>query len=377
MSEAERSRLSGAASIVGVATSDFRQLKEARRPHLPVELATNVIQMALADAGLEVDAVDGVLAMSVSAEAIALRLGLDDLTLVLDYPYGGRYIAPALELATHYLRSHAADTIVLVLALSRSASYADSGAPGGHAAFEAMHAMGGPAAHSAMMARRYSHTYGDCGPALAEVAMSNRDNAVLNPIAVFRKPLASEDYFASKLIAEPLRLFDYCMVNDGAVAIVLQRTAAVADSRSVAIGGFASSSSPSVHYGATDFYARQCRTAAAAMFGMAGLTVQDVHIAEIYDNYTPSALFALEGFGFAEPGQAAGFIRDGQIRRTGRLPLNTGGGHTSESYMQGMNLIANAVRQLRREAGPAQIERARVAAFLYAAPSAGGCLLWR
>jgi acetyl-CoA acetyltransferase len=90
-------------------------------------------------------------------------------------------------------------------------SYADSGAPGGYAAFEKMHGMGGPASHSGIMTRRYIHQYGDCSGALAQIGVSNRDNAVLNPIAVFRKPLTEADYFASKLIAEPLRLF----ANDG------------------------------------------------------------------------------------------------------------------------------------------------------------------
>ncbi|KQU92826.1 hypothetical protein ASD12_26185 [Mesorhizobium sp. Root102] len=377
MSAESRNRLSGVASIAGVATSNFNELKELGNKRSPTELATHAIKMALEDADTEAGEIDGLIAMSVSAESVALRMGLSDLRLTMDYPYGGRYIAPALELSAQYLHSNSANTIVVVLALSKLATYSDSGAPGGHSAFEMMHAMGGPASHSAMMVRRYSYEYGDCSTALSSVAISNRANATLNPVAVFRKPLTENGYFASKLIAEPLRLFDYCMVNDGAVAIVIRRTSDVSGNRGVVVGGFASSTYPTVHYSAEDFYFQQCRSAATSMFAMAGVTAKDVDIAEVYDNYTPSVLFALEGFGFVGRGEAADFVRDGQIRRDGSLPLNTGGGHTSESYMQGMNLLANAVRQLRNEAGALQVSQANVAAFMYAAPTAGGCVLWR
>ena len=320
--------------------------------------------------------IDGLMTMNVPGDELALRLSMQDLRVNADYVAGGRWVVPALQHAAQSLMAGSADAIVVVLALSRLASYADSAAPGGNAAFEMMHAMGGPGAHSALMARRYGHEFGDCTAALREIALSNRANALLNPAAVFQHAMTAEDYNAARMIADPLHLFDYCMINDGAVALILTRTPQYDSGRAIAIGGLASSARQGEHYNAPDFYFRQSQDAAREMFAMADMTPADINLVQIYDNYTPSVLFALEGFGFALRGAAADFIADGHIRRTGSLPLNTSGGHTSEAYMQGMNLVAEAVRQLRGEAGERQVSNATTACYMCVSPMSGGCVLW-
>ena len=315
--------------------------------------------------------------MNLPWDQLAVRESLRALRVTAEYASGGRWVVPALQHAAQSLVAGSADAVLVVLALSRLASYEDSAAPGTNAAFEAMHAMGGPGAHSALMARRYGHEFGDCSAALCQVAVSNRSNAALNPAAVFRQPITEGDYAAARPIAEPLRLFDYCMVNDGAVALIMSRTPIGAPGRAIAIGGLAASAEQGLHYSAPDFYFQQSQAAAAEMFAMADLGVADIDLIQIYDNYTPSVLFALEGFGFSERGQAGRFIEDGNIARSGSLPLNTSGGHTSEAYMQGMNLVAEAVRQLRGEAGDRQIRGATTACYMCVTPLAGGCVLWR
>ena len=229
-------KLSGAASIIGVGSTDYRALKEAGEATPPLELASQAIGLALQDAGLEAPDIDGLMTMNVPWDELALRLSLQDLRVTAEYASGGRWVVPALQHAAQSLAADTASAIIIVLALSRRASYADSAAPGGNAAFEAMQAMGGPGAHSALMARRYMHEFGDCTAALCEIATSNRDNAALNPAAVFRQAMTKEDYYAARMIAEPLRLFDYCMVNDGAVALILARTPQSGSGRAVTIG---------------------------------------------------------------------------------------------------------------------------------------------
>jgi len=110
---------------------------------------------------------------------------------------------------------------------------------------------------------------------------------------------------------------------------------------------------------------------------MADIKPEDIDLLQIYDNYTPSVIFGLEGFGFTKRGEAAAFIEDGSIRREGSLPLNTSGGHTSEAYMQGMNLIAETVIQIRGEAGDRQVNGVSTACYLCVTPMSGGSVLWK
>lgn len=378
IAETASKSLSGATSIIGVGSTDYRQLKLSGKAVPPLELASRVIKRALDDAGLDLADIDGLMTMNIPGDELAMRLSMQDLRITADYPAGGRWVVPALQHAAQSLVVGSAEAIVIVLALSRLATYEHSAAPGGNASFEAMQAMGGPGAHSSLMARRYAHEFGDVTDALRRIAMSNRANALLNPAAAFQDPLTAEAYDNARLIAEPLRLFDYCMVNDGAVALVLTRTPQNdPNRRAIAIGGLASSSRQGPHYSAPDFYYRQSQDAAKEMFAMADVTPKDIDLIQIYDNYTPSVLFSLEGFGFTNRGEAADFISDGHIARTSSLPLNTSGGHTSEAYMQGMNLVAEAVRQLRGETGERQVTGAATACYMCVTPMSGGCVLWR
>ena len=377
MSNKTHRALSAATSIVGVGSTDYRQLKVDGKPVPPLELAKRAIKLALNDADLALSDIDGLLTMNVAGDELAMRLSMQDLRICADYAAGGRWVVPALQHAAHSLVAGSANAVIVVLALSRLANYADSAAPGGNAAFETMQAMGGPGAHSALMARRYTHEFGDCSAALREIALSNRENASLNAAAVFQQLITQQDYDGARLIAEPLRLYDYCMVNDGAVALILTRTPKANSGRAVAIGALASSARQGAHYSAADFYYQQSQNAAGELFAMANMSPADIDLVQIYDNYTPSVLFSLEGFGFTKRGQAAEFVQAGNIRRRGSLPLNTSGGHTSEAYMQGMNLVAEAVRQLRGEAGALQVSNASVACYMCVTPMSGGCVLWR
>jgi acetyl-CoA acetyltransferase len=109
----------------------------------------------------------------------------------------------------------------------------------------------------------------------------------------------------------------------------------------------------------------------------ADVTPSEIKCAEVYDNFTPTIVFALEGFGFCERGKGHEWVRGGRIELGGQLPVNTCGGHTSESYMQGHALICEAVRQVRGEAGARQVPNADVVQYNCASPITTATILHR
>jgi len=94
----------------------------------------------------------------------------------------------------------------------------------------------------------------------------------------------------------------------------------------------------------------------------------------IYDNFTPTVLFSLEGFGYCQPGESGAFVSDGHLALGGRLPANTHGGHLSESYMQGWNHFVEATRQIRGVCGDRQIANARHIHYLCGTPIASSII---
>jgi acetyl-CoA acetyltransferase len=122
------------------------------------------------------------------------------------------------------------------------------------------------------------------------------------------------------------------------------------------------------YYTSDDFFYAACQDVADRLYPAAGLEPKDVQCAQIYDNFTPTILFSLEGFGFCPRGEAWQWVKDGRIELGGELPINTSGGHTAESYMQGWALHVEAVRQLRGEAGPRQVPDCQIAQYICASP---------
>ena len=234
-----------------------------------------------------------------------------------------------------------------------------------------------------MLARRYCHEFGDIIPALAEIAVTLRSYACANPAAtMYGKPIGVDDYYASRMIADPLRLFDNCLESDGAVAMVLVPAERVRDNSrpKVLIEAFAQGMATG-HYSMADFYREQPLSSsswvtAAKLWEQTRLTPADVDVAQIYDAFSPLILFSLEAYGFAPRGSGTRFILDGGLRPDGALPCNTAGGSLSEAYLHGLNLVTEAVRQLRGEA-TTQITDARVALVTGCDVTPNGALLLR
>jgi acetyl-CoA acetyltransferase len=172
-----------------------------------------------------------------------------------------------------------------------------------------------------------------------------------------------EEYLAAPFVVEPMRRDDICLVSDGGAAVVLmkaERARALGVQKPVPILGFGHGQTSAALTNRPTLTSTMARVSAEAAFRMAGLSPSDIDVAQIYDCFTITVLITLEDYGFCKPGQAADFVKEGRISRGGDLPLNTSGGLLSETGMPGLQLVHEAVRQMRGEA-VLQVPRARTA----------------
>jgi acetyl-CoA acetyltransferase len=230
--------------------------------------------------------------------------------------------------------------------------------------------MTSPGAVHSMLFQRHANLYGTKIEQLGEVSMAFRQHAMLNPNAVMRKPMTMDDYLASRYICEPLRLLDYCLINDGGVAMILTAGDRAKDFKQppVYVRGLAQVSRLAQGELPDDFGFAAMQRVSGIVHDMAEVGRDEVDGLMIYDNFTPIVLFALEGFGYCPKGEGGRFVEGGALQLGGRMPTNTNGGHLSESYMQGWNLQAEAVRQLRGGMGERQIPDAQVIQYLQGGP---------
>jgi acetyl-CoA acetyltransferase len=371
-------------AIVGVATTDFSSIYGDRDPlRSEYQLGIDALKLALDDAGLSKDELDGLLLCRIPGyELFGTMAGLRHLRVVNSYEGAGRMAGVVIQHAASLIRAGLATTIACVYGTnSRSAGATYGGdtpshAPGGYALaadtakYDLAYGMTSPGAYVAMMYQRYQRTYGVPDGALAPLALSNRANAALNPNAVMKQSLTVDAYMASRFIAEPLRLYDYCMINDGGVAIVVTTADRAKDLKQPAVVMRASVSGADLtgHYTKTDCFQAVSTDVAQRLYDQSGIGPGDVDCVQIYDNFTPIMLFTLEHFGFARPGEGWEFIQDGRIERKGELPINTSGGHTSEGYMQGWALQVEAVRQARGNNGGRQVDGCEISQYICVSP---------
>jgi acetyl-CoA acetyltransferase len=221
------------------------------------------------------------------------------------------------------------------------------------------------------MFRRHQAQYGTTTEQLGAVSVTFRSHAERNPTAIMRRPITVADHEESRPIVLPLRLLDYCLINDGGAALVVTGVERAADGPHPVVRILATASAGDLRsdsFPPDDFWFAAFSRCAERVFADAGVTPADVGCTQIYDNFTPNVLFTLEGFGFCPPGEAGPFCADGGLALDGRLPSNTSGGHLSESYMQGWTLNVEAVRQARGEAGERQAPDTDVVMYMAGAP---------
>jgi len=217
----------------------------------------------------------------------------------------------------------------------------------------------------ALIARAHMEKYGTTEEQMAAVAVKNHKHGTLNPKAQFQKAITVEQVLQSAYIADPLKLFDCCPFTDGGAAVVLA-SEEVARKRTRAVQVLASAAASDwMLLGDKRDLARVPATerAAAAAYSQAGLRPADVDVVELHDCFTIAEIVATEGLGLFEPGAGGRAAAEGRTSLGGAIPVNPSGGLKAKGHpigATGAAQIAEIVTQLRGEAGPRQVDEARV-----------------
>ena len=349
--------LRGRAAIVGVAESDLGEV-----PGLTsLDLAGQAAVRALDDAGLELDEVDGLFSASandVSAtlavgEYLGLRPTYSDATHV-----GGSSFVSHLLHAAAALEAGLCSTALVVYGSNQRSQGGRLVSLAQPLAYETPYRPRAPISMYALAADRHMHQFGTTRRQLAEVAVAARAWASLNPKAFAREPLSIDDVLASRLISSPLSALDCCLVTDGGAAAVLTRSDRARDLRADAVYvlGVGEAHSHRHISQMPSLVTTPAAESAPRAFQMAGLRVEDVDVAQLYDAFTINTLLFLEDLGFCAKGEGGDFVTDGGIAPGGRLPVNTSGGGLSYCHpgMFGLLMVVEAVRQIRGECGERQ-----------------------
>ena len=328
---------------------------------------------AIADAGLSPKDIDGVIPYAPSgvvAEDFVTNFGIPDLRFSAMTPLGGASCIAAVQCAIGAISAGICAHVLIPLGRN-GASESRIGSRVRQmpqfrvvSEFEMPQGAIAPAQLYAPMARRHMELYGTTSRQLGEIAVATRRHAALNGNAMMTAPITLEDHQRSRMIADPLRLLDCSLESDGAAAVVVSAAERARDMRTppVYVMGVAEGhpDSPSVISQRSDLTTLGTAKAAPRAFAMAGVGPGDIDVAEIYDCFTYIVLCQLEDLGFCRKGEGGAFVEGGGTALGGRLPVNTHGGLLSQAHMAGMNHIVELVRQLRGEAGAAQVPDAEI-----------------
>ena len=363
----------GRVAIAGIGETAY--YKHGRAPESEFALALQAILRACQDAGIDPRQVDGFASYSNDRNdpsRLAAALGLPELRFSnMQWGGGGGGGSAAVGNAAAAIAAGYADCVVVFRALAQGQFQRFGAAPpggtvSGEAALTFPYGLISPAQRFAMRVMRFMHDHGVRQEAQRAIALASYHHAQANPRAVMHgRPLTPEAYDASRWIVEPFRLFDCCMENDGAAALVLVAAERARDLRCppAYLLGVAQGSeyrNAARGHNAPTYASSSFTTVAPHLWEMAGLGPKDVHVVQSYENFTGGVLMSLVEHGFFAPEEANDFLTpENLIAPGGRLPLNTSGGNLAECYMHGLELQIEAVRQLRGKS-TSQVPGARV-----------------
>ena len=351
--------------IVGVGETPHR--RPSNRTTL--SMACEAVRNALADAGLDHSEISGITSYqafdSSPSKDVGSALGMR-LDYSLDILGGGSSTEALVANAIGLIEAGYCRNMVIFRSMNgRSGRRPGGQDPGGSASVPAIRGIGEfdkawgfttPAQHHSLTCMRYMHDYGLTSRHLGEVAVAHRKHANLNPKAVFYdKPLTMEDYLKGRWISKPFRLFDCCLETDVAAAIIVAPREWAYNLRQPPVfimGGTARVQAPgaSFPWGMPKIHHIGGNYGRNRLFGMSGVTHDDIDFVSAYDAFTFTSLILLEAFGFAPEGEIGPFVEGGTLQIDNKLPSNLSGGHLSEGYTHGIAMVIENVRQLRGRA---------------------------
>ena len=355
------------AAVVGIGQTAFAQ--SLGRSEL--DMAIEAILAACADAGLSPRDLDGLVRYDIETtdeENLYAALGQPAIRFFAGTPFGGGGSAAVLVVAATAIAAGMANTVLVYRsrARGRRSSYGAGKHQGGRyweklgaelAGLNAWHVPQGLVSafqEMAMISMRHRIEYGTSDDQYAEVAVAFRSHALRNPAAVMREPMTIADHHASRMVSDPLRLFDCSIETDGAVAMIVTSAERAKDLRqrpAYILAGAMSAGSHHIRLSSYYDHPREIDSptrVAGQLWAMAGVKPRDVDVAFFYDFFTSLVIIALEEYGFCARGEGGAFVQDGGLAWPhGRLVSNTNGGQLSEAFIHGFNNTVEAVRQIR------------------------------
>jgi acetyl-CoA acetyltransferase len=360
----------GRAAIVGMgATSYFRRGTSDKTLE---GLVCEAILTACEDAGLDPRQIDGFSSYSDLTEPnrIAPALGLREVKYCGSiWGGGGGGMCAAFGNAAAAICAGFAEVIVLYHAMRRT----DDRRPGGAGAlglgnqWSLPYGIVTPAQQFAMIVRRHMYEYGTTSEHMAAQAIAQRHHAMRNPLARFRSELTLDEYYASRMVADPFRLFDCTLENDGGVAMIITSVERARDLKQTPAVILATSQGGDGAWGyqlldqnaPPDLYSTAGHGILAKnLYERADIGLGDVDVAQLYDHFSGMVLLQLEDYGFCARGESGPYVEAGNTEwGVGRVPVNTSGGNLSEASLHGTTHVIEAIRQL-RGTSTAQVEGA-------------------
>lgn len=348
----------GATAVVGVGTTDY--YKRGTSPLTSAQLVLQAVLRACDDAGADPRAVDGFVSYggdSSEGLAIGTALGVDEIRWSTEvWGGGGGGVAAAVNVAAAAVYSGQATCVAVYRGLSEGTDGRRAFAKGHLGHLYSAHGLLAPAQVCALRTQRMLEVDQVPASALEAVALAGYHHAQANPRAVaYGSPLDHERYHGSRLISEPLRLFDCSRENDGAAAVLVVSAERAGDYRGTpalilsgvqgAAAGWSESTENEKSYSSAGFH----HALTQRLWDGARIRPSDVSVAQVYENFTGPAVAAMIDHGLCPAGPAAGEFMtvDNLTVGGGALPINTAGGNIAEGFVHGIGLVVEAVRQIR------------------------------
>lgn len=358
--------IKGKAAVAGVYEHPLRWAPHKTQYQIMAESARG----ALEDAGLKLKDVDGLFTSGVGGMgiiALAEHLNLNPDYLDSNSIGGSSFVSHTAHAAAAIAAGYCNVALILYGSTWSSDRFAiGTGGGGGSDPSDYFESCYGPTTVGAyaLVAQRHMHEFGTTSEQLAEIAVTMRKHASLNPLAKFRDPITVDDVLSSREVSSPLHLLDCCMISDGGGAIVVTSAERARDlkKKPVNILG-AAESAAHTSAGMRDLINAAAKQSGPTALARAGIAHKDIDMAMIYDSFTITVLVTLESLGFCKKGEGGAFIQNGRIGLGGALPINTDGGGLSSNHpgMRGIFLVIEATKQLRGECGPRQVKDCQLA----------------